>query len=91
VAAAAENILILDSQWYPLSPLNDKLYNIFYDKVIGILPQSKLVISDSNRSDLIKIVEDIVVFLTGKVLISENFSIVSYTQKYASQFSSELV
>ena len=64
---------------------------MFYDKVIGILAQSKLVISDSNRSDLIKIVEDIVVFLTGKVLISDNFSIVSYTQKYASQFSNELV
>ena len=64
---------------------------MFYDKVIGILAQSKLVISDSNRSDLIKIVEDIVIFLTGKVLISDNFSIVSYTQKYASQFSNELV
>ena len=64
---------------------------MFYDKVIGILAQSKLVISDSNRSDLIKIVEDIVVFLTGKVLISDNFSIVSYTQKYGSQFSNELV
>ena len=64
---------------------------MFYDKVIGILAQSKLVISDSNRSDLIKIVEDIVIFLTGKVLISDNFSIISYTQKYASQFSNELV
>ena len=64
---------------------------MFYDKVIGILAQSKLVISDSNRSDLIKIVEDIVIFLTGKVLISDNFSIVPYTQKYASQFSNELV